>query len=87
MSVLDTSMVALRSDYKCGQMCRVDVRRVDSLPALRAIDWWNAARWVKTKGVRRAARARIDDIVFGLVMYVCCCGREAVEGLRGFLAC
>jgi hypothetical protein len=41
----------------------IDVRRADSLPELRAIDWWKAARCVKTKGVRRAARARIDDMM------------------------
>lgn len=42
---------------------RVDVRRVDSLPALRAIDCEKAARWVKTKGARRVAKARMADMM------------------------
>lgn len=55
----------------------VNVRRVDSLPALRAIDLWNAARWVKMKGVRWAARARMEAMMCGFVIYVCRCGKEA----------
>jgi hypothetical protein len=42
---------------------RRDVRRADSLPEQRAIDWLKAARCVKTKGERRAARARMDDMM------------------------
>jgi hypothetical protein len=42
---------------------RVDVRSVDSLPAKRAIDCEKAARWTKTAGVRRVAKARMADMV------------------------
>jgi hypothetical protein len=51
-----------------------DVRRADSLPEQRAIDWLKAARCVKTKGERRAARARMDDMMacmLGFVVVVC----------------
>jgi hypothetical protein len=40
-----------------------NVRRADSLPTPRAIDWEKAARWIPTKGVRRAAMARMYDMM------------------------
>jgi hypothetical protein len=36
---------------------------VDSLPAKRAIDCEKAARWTKTAGVRRVAKARMADMM------------------------
>jgi hypothetical protein len=65
----------------------IDVRRADSFPELRAIDWWKAARCVKTKGVRRAARARIDDMMedCGKVRVLMCEGVDVV--FAGLLAC
>jgi hypothetical protein len=43
--------------------CGVDVRSADSLPEPRAIDCENAARCVNTKGARRVARVRRDDMM------------------------
>jgi hypothetical protein len=44
--------------------CDVEaVRRADSLPAERVIDCEKAARWVKAKGARRVAKARIADML------------------------
>jgi hypothetical protein len=49
-----------------GRGCGADVRRADSLPEVRAIDCENAARWVKAKGARRVAKARIADMLISL---------------------
>jgi hypothetical protein len=51
---------------------RTDVRRADSLPEERAIDCEKAARWVKAKGARRVAKARMADIVDGCCYWGVC---------------
>ncbi|KAH8629527.1 hypothetical protein IG631_16784 [Alternaria alternata] len=65
-----------------AEVVGADVRRVDSLPAVRAIDWEKAARWTKAMGARRVAKARMADMasfVGGVyVEGVVVCGVSAV---------
>jgi hypothetical protein len=65
-----------------AEVVGADVRRVDSLPAVRAIDWEKAARWTKATGARRVAKARMADMasfVGGVyVEGVVVCGVSAV---------
>jgi hypothetical protein len=53
------------------------------LPTLRAIDWLNAARCVKTNGERRAAMARMEDMVMRRFVVVFGCEVYGVECLWG----
>ena len=71
---------------RCGALwvLRRDVRRADSLPTGRAIDWEKAARWTRAKGARRVAKARMADMIVVLLLGGGLCG--ATFGvLRGFV--
>lgn len=67
--------INLYSSMQCAMRLPVDVaniRRADSFPTQRAIDWLKAARCI-TKGERRAARIRMDDMMaYSVVLYSRC---------------